>query len=106
MKHILLSISMLSATTALADEAPFGTYGYRHQEMHDLGVIQDLITRSGQNCCDGGMGGECRVTQISTDGKFYRYNEQWCPLSTTTDIRTDVRLPAGVGAMYALRTAH
>src|SRR5262249_32285935 len=37
-----------------------GDYGYRHQEYHHRGIIEELRRKTGQLCCDGI--GECRAT--------------------------------------------
>ncbi len=109
MKRLLFSALLFWASAlhvCAADEIPFGTYGYRHHEMHALGVIDDLLKKSKKSCCDSGLGGECRVTELSLDGKFYKYGNLWCPISSTTDIRLDVSLPLDVQAIVCARASN
>jgi hypothetical protein len=85
----------------------FGDYGYRHFELHKSGTIDELLERTGKTCCDGGMGGECRVTQIrfGSLGKWEAYLDgRWCPVDA--EIRYDVQLPSDVTAIVcAARSA-
>lgn len=63
-------------------ELEFGTYGYEHGFLHEQGVIPELIERSGKNCCDGGIGGECRATLLrNTGGGWeFKHGQNWCAL--------------------------
>lgn len=78
-------------------ETRFGWYGYRHQELHDDGVIKKLMLKTRSSCCDGGKGGECRVTAF----RFYNSQRQvfldgvWCPVSRSVTVHTDIDLPQG-----------
>jgi len=73
----------------------FGAYGYRHLDLHHHGVIDKLIEQSGHNCCDGGKGGECRVTTIVRCGTRIMawLDGNWCPLNTKMTIFTNIALP-------------
>ncbi len=51
------------------EEKRFSWWGYRHQELHDRKVVQELLQKSHPtNCCSGTASGECRVTRYLTNG--------------------------------------
>jgi hypothetical protein len=64
----------------------YGLYGYRHSDLHEFGTIQELMSRTGKSCCDGGVGGECRVTTIKMENGagFFLHGDIWCPLNPST----------------------
>lgn len=76
-----------------------GDYGFGHEKLHKHGVIKNLIKRTGENCCDGGEGGECRVTRIRLTGTGAKafLDGKWC--SVTAPIRFDIELPRDVFAV-------
>jgi hypothetical protein len=80
-------------------DVPFGTYGYLHHYLHSYGTIEDLLNKANKNCCDGGEGGECRATELSFDGRFFLYGNQWCPLSVWNVILYNVDMPHDVQAV-------
>lgn len=82
-----------------AEEVPFGTYSYRHQYLHGLGVIDRLLNATKKSCCDGGMGGECRATELSPDGRHFKHGSRWCPLAPGQVIHTNIGLPNDVQAV-------
>jgi len=101
----LAALYSFSPTSSIADEEPlFGTYGYKHGLLHEHGVIPDLLNKTGLNCCDGGMGGECRATRLRSmaheSGNMTRmqweflHHETWCPVNT--EVRFDVIFPYDV----------
>lgn len=86
-------IGSLTAPAAFAEDAieqapGFGTYGYRHTELHQYGIIDRLIELNGHNCCDGGMGGECRVTEIRHESSqaYFLHDGVWCPIHMNVPI--------------------
>ncbi|MBI2618000.1 hypothetical protein HYW58_00925 [Candidatus Kaiserbacteria bacterium] len=83
-----------NAATFSEDKRPsLGDYGYRHKELHERGVVKKLMEKFGTTCCDGGKGGECRVTRIvrTGAGSLALLNGKWCPI--TLGIRYDIELP-------------
>lgn len=102
-----LAVCCIVTGTAHADEERphpdinFGNYGYRHHELHQSGVIDKLIRQSNKTCCDGGKGGECRVTSTRIKhGRKEAYLEgRWCPISRDVTIFTDIELPDGAFAV-------
>lgn len=99
---MIFIIALLWTGTAIPTEdgvKSLGDYGFQHDKLHKQGVIQNLIKRSGENCCDGGDGGECRVTRIHLTGVGAKaiLNGKWCPV--TVRIRTDIGLPMDVFAV-------
>jgi len=84
--HAAEDHSHASHPSTVAQEAPAdlqeGDYGYRHRELHELGVIDGLMKEFDSNCCDGGKGGECRITRVRTVGGQLQawLNRKWCPL--------------------------
>lgn len=64
----------------------YGKYSYRHGDLHRHGTIQQLLDAVNNDCCDGGHGGECRVTTIINIGGygFFQHGDTWCPLSKDT----------------------
>lgn len=83
-------------TLATCTNPEFGTYCYMHKFLHEHGVVQDLIEKSGKSCCDGGTGGECRVTLIRRghEGWSFLHGDTWCALGV--NVRFDVRFPPAV----------
>lgn len=80
----------------------FGYYGYRHEELHKMGVIDKLIEQSNKSCCDGGKGGECRVTDLRYGGPTGReayLDGQWCQITPGVKIFTNIELPDGAFAV-------
>ena len=68
------------------EEKRFSYYAYRHGEAHARGLVSRLIRRTGQNCCDDGKGGECRIATVDMVKKRAFVNGMWCPLSKTTSV--------------------
>lgn len=100
--YVLLALFSLQfvTPTANADEnPPFGYYGYRHHEMHSRGIIPKMIAKMAKSCCDGGKGGECRVTKTNLEMTKVFIDGRLCPISTRTTVRTDIELPEDVEAI-------
>ncbi len=108
MRHrVFLSMTLLMLFCPVAAEEPsvpsesrLGYYGHQHQKLHEHGVVRELMRRMGKNCCDGGLGGECRVTQIwqNPNGKWMALLDgMHCPVSV--EPITDIPLPSGVFAV-------
>lgn len=80
-----------------------GDYGHGHSLLHRYGVIDELLEKTGSHCCDGGHGGECRITRLryhpTESGDIRKeawLNRRWCPLGDTKvhyDLRTLTDLP-------------
>ncbi len=72
------------------EEKRFSWWGYRHAELHDGGVIAELVEKSRPvNCCNGVWQGECRVTSYVTDGvgpRMVLIDGLVCPISPKTKI--------------------
>lgn len=91
-------------------EASLGDYGFRHSELHASGIIKQLLEIFNSGCCDGGTGGECRVTQVRPDGNGRLealLDGNWCPLSVnpTQGISLPESIPAVVCAARGARGA-
>lgn len=85
----------MTPSSVTETETRYGYYGYRHEELHASGVIQELMNKTGTQCCDGGMGGECRVTTIrfSPEGTWEAYIDGvWTRIQNVT-IHYDIPLP-------------
>ncbi len=87
----------LNLTESLSRSNPkkLGDYGYRHHELHHTGVVASIIEHAGQNCCDGGEGGECRVTKLQPHhgGGFEAFLDgKWCPIPETVPILYSTKL--------------
>jgi hypothetical protein len=54
----------------LGEERRLSYWGYRHRELHEEGVIEELLAKTGnngKNCCDDVANGECRESQYVFD---------------------------------------
>jgi hypothetical protein len=54
----------------LGEERRLSYRGYRHRELHEEGVIDELLEKTGnngKNCCDDVENGECRESQYIFD---------------------------------------
>lgn len=110
---VAMALAIVPASAALADDEPicravvpisqvpdFGEYGYGHKELHEFGSIQELIKKENKTCCDGGAGGECRMTAIrwQSPKSLFKHGSVWCEFNSEI-IRTDVKLPPGTEAI-------
>lgn len=68
-----------------------GDYGYRHEEYHHKGLVDELEKKVGHSCCD--RMGECRATYVDLAQKKVFLDGRWCALGHHTAIRKDVILP-------------
>lgn len=101
---VVAGVAFISNSPSFAQEpnqskAPqFGEYGYRHRDLHERGTIQQLMDVTGKSCCDGGDGGECRVTDIiwANGATFFNHNGLLCPFSIPVN---SVNLPLGARAV-------
>lgn len=108
---VLLSVSVVQAQDLghPHSDPSFGYYGYGHLKLHQYGVIENLMDKTGKNCCDGGHGGECRITMISrTDGVPKAYIDgKWCPILDNVTIFRDIPLPPNAfAAVCAGKSKH
>ncbi|MEL6803917.1 MAG: hypothetical protein AAFO91_09075 [Bacteroidota bacterium] len=105
---LLLLLSILPLTTSLADDtsSEIGEWGYRYQELHEHGIVDELIERERArtsnntlSCCEGAHSGECRVTVIDPNNgsPMYKIGDRWCPLRG--HVRTDIPLPGDITAV-------
>jgi hypothetical protein len=71
-------------------ETRFSWYGFRHAELHQRGVIAELVKKVGENvCCSGVWKGECRVTKLISNGvgpKMVMIDDLPCPISEKTKL--------------------
>ncbi|GEM_PF-5415707 len=71
----------------IQEEAPgFSFWGYRHRELHALGLIEQLQERTQHKCCNSVESGECRVTSVNMPSKEVLIDGKWCPISKDTRI--------------------
>ena len=90
---VFIAMSQMIAPRALAedhDPQP-GDYGYRHEDYHQRGLINELERKAGQSCCDGH--GECRATYVKLAERKVFVDGRWCPIGHRTAIRFDLELP-------------
>jgi hypothetical protein len=89
---ICLMLVMAASAEPIAQEnaARPGDYGYRHQEYHHKGIIEELRRKTGQLCCDGM--GECRATYANMQEHTVLLDGNWCPIGYAS-IRRDIALP-------------
>jgi hypothetical protein len=67
-----------------------GEYGFRHQQYHHNGIIDELRRKTGRSCCDGL--GECRATYVNLQKRTAFVDGKWCPLGDAA-VRQDIPLP-------------
>ncbi len=98
---------VLPVIPLITDDPSFGSYGYRHHELHALGSIDQLMDLTGSNCCDGGEGGECRVTEIRQGPERLEafLDGRWCPLPNTVMVYNGINLPEGANAVVCASNA-
>lgn len=96
--------SLIPASSNQPTEPNLGDYGYRHKEIHKRGIVSEILSILDSQCCDGGEGGECRVTKIRPNGHDKLealLDGEWCPLGnalTTTDVNLGEDIEAVVCA--------
>lgn len=80
-------------------DVPFGHFGYKHCTLHKYGTIDELFERTGSQCCEGEMSGECRATTIDfSSGKpMAEIDGRKCEV--TAEIHTDISFPTDVMAV-------
>ena len=80
-----------------------GDYGYRHEEYHHRGIVDELERKAGQSCCD--KKGECRATYVDMAQRRAFVEGRWCPMEQQTSIHTDIALPDRFALVCAGRPA-
>lgn len=117
--RIVIVLFYLLATLQVAhseDSSPaLGDYGHGHSLLHRHGVIDELLEKTGSYCCDGGHGGECRITRlryrVTTSGDVRKealLDGQWCPLGKTKvhyDLHSLTTLPEAQAVVCAEKGA-
>lgn len=83
-------IALTPVVAAAQDEGRPGDYGYRHEEYHRRGIIDELRRKTGASCCDGM--GECRATYVNVPRELALIDGRWCPLNAAP-VRRDIQLP-------------
>lgn len=80
-------------------DVPFGYYGFYHCSLHKSGTIPALLKKTGEQCCDGGLGGECRGTEIKrvNGADMALIDGMWCPLGNTP-VHKDIPFPMNTKA--------
>jgi hypothetical protein len=93
LRRLISAVLLLSgAAAAVADPGGRpGDYGYRHEDYHQRGLIEELERKAGQSCCDGH--GECRATYIDLRERKVYLDGRWCPIGFRTALRFDLELP-------------
>jgi len=78
-----------------------GDRGYRHQSLHERGIIRELMDKTGNTCCSGidSPNPECRVSHVDRVHNRVLIDGVWCPMSTTTKIATVTGLLPGENAV-------
>lgn len=71
---------------AEAPETRFGHWGYRHKELHDAGLIEQLHALTNSKCCDGPLSGECRLSAVNMPKRLVYIDGGWCPISQDTKV--------------------
>jgi hypothetical protein len=92
--RVCLTVLIIAAGAGVAlaqeERGRPGDYGYRHQQYHHNGVIDELRRKTGRSCCDGV--GECRATYVDLRQKQALIDGKWCPLGDAA-VRQDITLP-------------
>jgi hypothetical protein len=80
------------AASAGAQDLPPGPgdYGFRHDEYHARGIIDELQRKTGSFCCHGG---ECRASYVKLAERKVLVDGRWCPIGHRTHMRSDIVLP-------------
>lgn len=76
-------------------EPKLGEWGYRHHELHEYGIPEQM---GGDACCSGVDGGECRATKINLQKREIYVNGQWCFITPEITIQR-IPLPNGIEAV-------
>lgn len=127
MRHLVFCILFLAAPFAaaaqddphaqhstpvpqIAGEPQFGSYGYRHGDLHVSGTIAQLMKLTDSSCCDGENSGECRVTTIRPSPTEAQVMEaflegRWCPIPGSVQIFTNLTLPEGAQAVVCAQSS-
>ena len=60
----------------------FSMWGWCHQELHALGLIEELLRQvAPDQCCGGPYSGECRIAKVDWPGKRGFVNGRWIPFN-------------------------
>lgn len=57
---------------------------YRHKSLHDRGIVQQILDKTGSNCCGGTDSGECRVSYVDMLHRMVMIDGTWCPMTRGT----------------------
>jgi hypothetical protein len=87
---LMALIAAMPVGAAAQEHGGPGDYGYRHEEYHRRGIIDELRRKTGATCCDGM--GECRATYVNVKQETALLDGRWCPLNAAP-IRRDIQLP-------------
>ncbi len=71
------------------DERRFSWWGYRHRELHERGIIDELLEKTkGKSCCNGVDSGECRITRYAegAGNRMVIIDDLPCPITDDTRI--------------------
>lgn len=61
---------------------------YRHQSLHERGIIDQIIKGTRSMCCGGADSGECRVSYVDRTHNRVMIDGIWCPMSSATKFTT------------------
>lgn len=87
---LIVGLAAASFGAAAQNEGRPGDYGYRHQDYHRRGLIDELRRKTGMSCCD--RVGECRATYVDMARAMAYIDGNWCPLGSAR-VRRDIELP-------------
>ena len=88
LEHLQPLIPHRHFTPIPGEKKGFSHWGYRHNELHAGGFIDQLMAATGSNCCNGPMSGECRVSEVDLPHRLVRIDDKWCPIRSKTKIAT------------------
>ncbi len=100
---VALTVMLLMVSRIDLCAAEPGDYGYRHDEYHRRGLIDELERKTERSCCDAV--GECRAAYVRLrEGEVY-LEGQWCVIGRDVPVRTDIALPDEFALVCAGRSA-
>ncbi len=65
----------------IREENRLSYWAYRHNSLHERGIVDQILKRSSSNCCGGTSSGECRVSRINMLDHTVLIDGEWCPLN-------------------------
>jgi hypothetical protein len=61
-------------------------WAYRHKELHDRGIVDQILKNANSDCCGGTDSGECRVSSLDEIHHLVMVDGKWCPYNSNTHV--------------------